>query len=65
MAYMLVGWDKNETWERVLYRFDRMVARGIRPFPMVFGDRHRFRVLPGLPCRAIRPDRRLALRVTA
>ncbi len=41
MAYMLVGWDKNETWERVLYRFDKMVARGIRPFPMVYGDRHR------------------------
>jgi hypothetical protein len=44
MAYMLVGYDKRETWERVLYRFERMVARGIRPYPMVFGDRHR-----GLP----------------
>ena len=41
MAYMLLGFDKNETWERVLYRFDKMVARGIRPFPMIYGDRYR------------------------
>lgn len=44
MAYMLVGYDKRETWERVLYRFHKMVARGIRPFPMIYGDR--FRSLP-------------------
>jgi hypothetical protein len=44
MVYMLVGYDKRETWERVLYRFERMVARGIRPYPMVYGDRSR--VLP-------------------
>jgi hypothetical protein len=44
LVYMLVGYDKRETWERVLYRFDRMVARGIRPYPMVFGNRNR-----GLP----------------
>jgi hypothetical protein len=36
MAYMLVGWDKRETWERIFHRFNRMVARGIRPYPMVF-----------------------------
>jgi hypothetical protein len=42
LVYMLVGYDKRETWERVLYRFYRMVERGgIRPYPMVFGDRHR------------------------
>ncbi len=41
MAYMLVGYDKRETWERVLYRFNKMVARGIRPYPMIFGDRYR------------------------
>ncbi len=41
MAYMLVGYDKRDTWERVLYRFNKMVARGIRPFPMIYGDRHR------------------------
>lgn len=46
MAYMLVGYDKRETWERVFHRFERMTARGIRPYPMVYGDRHRS--LPGL-----------------
>ncbi len=40
MVYMLVGYDKNETWERLWYRFNRMVERGIEPFPMVF-DRSR------------------------
>lgn len=44
LAYMLVGYDKRETWERVLYRFNRMVERDIRPFPMIYGDR--FRSLP-------------------
>lgn len=44
LAYMLVGYDKRETWERVLYRFNKMTVLGIRPYPMVFGDRMR-----GLP----------------
>src|SRR5262249_35003309 len=35
-AYMLVGYDPRETWERVLYRFNRMVARGVRPYPMPY-----------------------------
>jgi hypothetical protein len=39
MAYMLVGYFKNETWESIKYRFDRMAALGIRPYPMVYGDR--------------------------
>jgi hypothetical protein len=39
MAYMLVGFDKNETWDRIWRRFDRMVERGIKPFPMVFDCR--------------------------
>lgn len=47
LVYMLVGYDKRETWERVLYRFNRMVAREIRPYPMVFGDRHRRMPLGG------------------
>ncbi|HKW23537.1 MAG TPA: hypothetical protein VJO13_19300 [Ktedonobacterales bacterium] len=47
MVYMLVGYDRRETWERVMYRFDRMVARGIRPFPMIYGDRHRTLPLGG------------------
>lgn len=41
MAYMLVGYDKNETWERIWHRFHRMTARGIQPFPMVFDCRSR------------------------
>ena len=44
MAYMLIGYDKRETWERVLHRLARMKERGIRPYPMVYGERHR-----GLP----------------
>ena len=39
MAYMLVGFDKNETWDRLHYRFGKMVARGIQPYPMVFDCR--------------------------
>lgn len=38
-SYMLLGYDKNETWERIHHRFNRMVARGIEPFPMVFDCR--------------------------
>lgn len=45
MAYMLVGYDKRETWERVWHRFNRMVERGIEPYPMVFD------------CRATDPQR--------
>lgn len=41
MAFMLVGFDKRETWERIFHRFSRMVARGIRPYPMVFDQDRR------------------------
>lgn len=44
LAYMLIGYDKRETWERVMYRFEKMVARGIRPYPMIHGQR--IRTLP-------------------
>jgi hypothetical protein len=40
MAYMLIGFDKAETWDRIWHRFNRMVERGIEPYPMVF-DRSR------------------------
>lgn len=40
MAYMLVGFDPAETWERLWHRFNRMVERGIEPYPMVY-DRSR------------------------
>lgn len=36
MAFMLVGFDKNETWERIHHRFERMTAIGILPYPMVY-----------------------------
>jgi hypothetical protein len=36
MAYMLVGYDELETWDRIWHRFNRMVERGIEPYPMVF-----------------------------
>jgi hypothetical protein len=41
MAFMLIGFDKRETWERIMHRFERMVARGIRPYPMVFDNDRR------------------------
>ena len=40
MAYMLIGFDK-ETWNRINHRFDRMVARGVRPYPMPFDQTRR------------------------
>lgn len=41
MAFMLIGFDKKETWERVHHRFNRMVARGIKPYPMPFDQKRR------------------------
>lgn len=38
MAYMLIGFDKKESWERIHHRFQRMVAKGIRPYPMVYDN---------------------------
>lgn len=40
MAYMLIGFDPAETWARIFHRFERMVERGILPYPMVY-DRGR------------------------
>ncbi len=39
MTYMLVGFDRSETWERIFYRFERMVQRDILPYPMVYDNR--------------------------
>lgn len=44
MAYMLVGFDTSETWERIWHRFERMVDHDIRPYPMVY-DRSRVDLL--------------------
>ena len=41
LVYMLVGYDKKETWERLFYRFNKMSEREIRPYPMIYGDRDR------------------------
>lgn len=41
MVYMLIGYDKSETMERIMYRFDRMVERGISPYPMVYNNSDR------------------------
>ena len=41
LVYMLVGFDPGETWARIFRRFNRMTEMGMRPFPMVFGDRAR------------------------
>lgn len=46
MAYMLIGYDKRETWERVFSRHNKMVALGIRPYPMVFDPIRGHRRLP-------------------
>lgn len=37
MVYMLVGYDRRETWDLVWHRYNRMMERGLRPYPMVFG----------------------------
>lgn len=51
LVYMLIGYDKRETWERVLYRFARMTDMDIRPYPMVYGDRERGLPLGGASAR--------------
>jgi len=58
LVYMLVGYDKRETWERVFYRFNRMVAQEIRPYPMIYGDRERTLPLGG--CNQLIERRTLA-----
>lgn len=38
LVYMLVGYDPSETWERIFYRFHKMVERGVLPYPMVYNN---------------------------
>lgn len=47
MVFMLIGFDPNETWAAIFHRFNRMVERKIKPYPMVFGDRRRTMPLGG------------------
>lgn len=51
LVYMLVGYDPKETWERLFYRFNKMVMRGIKPYPMIFGNRDRTLPLGGCNAR--------------
>lgn len=41
MVYMLVGYRAGETMDEIMYRFERMTARGIRPYPMVYNNANR------------------------
>ncbi|MFI5344087.1 MAG: hypothetical protein ACHQUC_07695 [Chlamydiales bacterium] len=38
MVYMLIGYDPEETWERIFHRFNKMVERNILPYPMVYNN---------------------------
>ena len=38
MVYMLIGYAKGETFEDIRYRFNRMVEKGILPYPMVYDN---------------------------
>lgn len=38
MVYMLIGFSKDETWEKILYRFNELVALGCDPYPMVYNN---------------------------
>lgn len=38
MVYMLIGYDREETLERIMYRFTKMTELGIRPYPMVYNN---------------------------
>ncbi len=38
MVYMLIGYDPQETWERVLYRYGRLKEAGCLPYPMVYNN---------------------------
>lgn len=60
MAYMLIGYDRRETWERVFYRFNKMVEIGIRPYPMIFGAGNPHRTIPLGGCNQRIENRTLA-----
>jgi hypothetical protein len=40
MVYMLVGYDDDETVERVFYRFNKMRDMGVRVYPMPYNEQH-------------------------
>ena len=41
-VYMLIGYDRRETWERLMYRLYKMNDLDLRPYPMIYNNqRHR------------------------
>jgi hypothetical protein len=38
MVYMLVGYDPTETMDRIMYRYQKMVDFGCKPYPMVYNN---------------------------
>lgn len=38
MVYMLCGYWKDETFEDIYYRFEKMIDMGLMPYPMVYGQ---------------------------
>ena len=38
MVYMLIGYDPTETMDRIMYRYQRMVDFGCKPYPMVYNN---------------------------
>lgn len=38
MVYMLIGFDEDETVERVFYRFNKMCDMGVRVYPMPYNE---------------------------
>jgi hypothetical protein len=61
IVYMLCGWDKNETWERIELRHSKMTALGLMPFPMVFEQTPRA-TLNGLDWLELKHFQRWAIR---
>ena len=58
MVYMLIGYDKKETWERIWYRFNKMVDVGVMPYPMVYDPLQKKRDLKVFQRYVVRGDYR-------
>ena len=41
MVYMLVGYWPGETIAEVMYRFERLNAAGVMPYPMCFDEKNK------------------------
>ena len=38
MVYMLIGYDPTETMDRIMYRYQKMMDFGCKPYPMVYNN---------------------------